>query len=117
MITILEEKRGGWIKLDCERTQFKNYIHNNRLIDMEFKNGVYTWNNKCADAHQIASRLDKFLISDNSIHLGKDLLASILPLSSSDHWPIRLHWQRLGDNVRKPFLFMNHPDFHNLITE
>ena len=121
MITRLEEKRGGWTKLDCESTHFKNYIHNNMLIDMEFNNGIYTWNNKHVDAHQIASWLDRFLISDNAIHLGGDLLASILPLSSSDHWPIRLHWQRLGDNVRRPFRFeafwLNHPDFHNLIIE
>ena len=65
--------------------------------------------------------LDKFLISDNAIHLGGDLLASILPLSGLDHWPIRFHWQRLGDNVHKPFRFeafsLNHPNFHNLITE
>jgi len=121
MITRLEEKRGGRIKLDCESTHFKNYIHNNKLIDMEFNNGFYTWNNKRADAHKIASWLDRFLISDNAIHLGGDLLASILPLSSSDHWPIRHHWQRLGDNVHTPFRFeafwLNHPDFHNLITE
>jgi len=52
---------------------------------MEFNNGIYTWNNKHADAHQIASWLDKFLIYDNAIHLGGDLLASILPLSSLDH--------------------------------
>eukprot|EP00253_Pinus_taeda_P004577 PITA_04577 len=115
MITRLEEKRGGRVKLDCESTHFKNYIHNNRLIDMEFSNGVYTWNNRRIDAHQIASRLDRFLLSDNAIHLGGDLLASILPLSGSDHW------QRSGDNVRRPFRFeafwLNHPYFNNLITE
>jgi len=121
MITRLEEKREGQIKLDCESTHFKNYIHNNKLIDMEFNNGMYTWNKKHADAHQIASRLDRFLISNNTIHLGGDLSASILPLSGSDHWPIRLHWQMLGDNVRRPFRFeafwLNHADFHNLIKE
>jgi len=121
MITRLEEKRGGRIKLDYESMHFKNYILNNMLIDMEFNNGVYTWNNKRADAHQIASQLDRFLISNNAIHLGGDLLASILPLSGSDHWPIMLHWQRLGDNVRRPFRFeafwLNHPNFHNLIIE
>lgn len=91
VITRLEEKIGGRIKLDCESTHLKNYIHNNRIIHMEFNNGVYTWNNKHVDAHQISSRLDKFLISDNIIHLGGYLLASILPLSGADHWPIRLH--------------------------
>lgn len=91
------------------------------LIDMEFNNGIYTWNNKRADAHQIASWLGRFLISDNAIHLGEDLLVSILPLSGSNHWLIRPHWQRPGDNVHNPFHFeafwVNHPDFHNLITE
>jgi len=53
MITRLEEKRGGRIKLDCESMHFKNYIHNNGLIDIEFNNGVYTWNNKHASVRQI----------------------------------------------------------------
>jgi len=75
---------------------------------MEFNNGVYTWNKKRADAHQIASWLDRFLISDNAIHLGGDLLASILPLSD---WTIGLlsftgkDWETMfaGPFTLKPF--------------
>lgn len=81
MITKLEEKRGGRAKLDNESIHFKKFIQDNWLIDMAFNNRIYTWNNKQVGVHQIASRLDHFLLSDNAIHLGQDFSASILPFS------------------------------------
>lgn len=105
MITKLEEKKGGRVKLDNESKGFKEYIQNNWLIDLPFNNGLYTWNNKRSGSQQITSRLDRFLISNNSVHLGSDITTSILPLSGSDHWPISLQWTRPGDAIRKPFIF------------
>lgn len=120
MITKMEEKRGGRNKLDKESNNLKDYIQSNCLIDMPFNNGLFTWNNKRAGSHQIASRLDRFLIFDNAIHLGGDLSASILPLTSSDHWPISLQWSRPGNATRRSFRFeafwMTHPDFVNLVN-
>jgi len=105
MITKWEEKKGGRVKLDSESRGFKDYIQNNWLIDLPFDNGLFTWNNKRSSSQQIESRLDRFLISDNSVHLGGDITASILPLAGSDHWPISLQWTRPGDSIRKPFRF------------
>jgi len=86
---------------------------------MPFNNGIHKWNNRRTGTQKIASRLDKFLLSNNAIHLGGDLSASILPLSGSDRWPISLQWKRLGNNTQRPFHFeafwMMHPDFNNLI--
>ena len=82
MIRKSEEKRGGWAKLDMESTHFKTYIQNNLLIDLPFSNDMHTWNNKCSGSQQIVSKLDCFLISDNAIHIGGDIQASILPLSN-----------------------------------
>eukprot|EP00253_Pinus_taeda_P002878 PITA_02878 len=69
---------------------------------------------------QIASRLDRFLLSDNANHLGGDFAASILPFTGSDHWPISLHWSRPGNNIRRPFhleaFWLTHPDFHQFIN-
>lgn len=116
MITKLEEKKGDNVKLDNERKFFKDYIQNNWLIDFPFD----TWNNKRSGSQQIASRLDKFLILDNSVHLGGNIIASILPLSGSDHWPISLQWTRPRDSIRKPFRFatfwLTHPDFKNIVN-
>jgi len=64
--------------------------------------------------------LDRFLLSDNAIHLGDDFAASILPFSVSDHWPISLQWSRPGNNIRRNFRFeafwLTHPKFHKLIN-
>lgn len=70
MITKLEEKRGGRAKLDLENSHLKEFIQNNLLIDMQFCNEMHTWSNRRAGKHQIASKLDRYLISDNTVHLG-----------------------------------------------
>eukprot|EP00253_Pinus_taeda_P019202 PITA_19202 len=96
MITKLEDKIGGRSRLEPKVDRFKDFIHNASLIDMPFCNGTFTWSNRRGGKHQIASKLDRFLISDNAVHLGGDLTAAILAHSESDHWPIALQWQRPG---------------------
>ena len=85
MLTNSEEKRGGFSKLEQDFIHFKNYIQKNWLIDLPFSNGIHTWNNQCSGSQKITSKLGLFLISDNAIHVGGDIKASILPLSGSDH--------------------------------
>jgi len=101
-----------------ESSHFKDFIQNNLLIDFPFNNGMCTWNNKRSGSQQIASWLDRFLLSDNAIHLG-DFTATILPLSGSDHWPISLQWQRPGNSTRRSFRFevfwLTHTKFNNLV--
>ena len=105
MITRLEEKRGGRPKLETESSLFKNFIQNQQLIDLQFCNGLFTWSNRRTGRQNIASKLDRFLISDNAIHIGGDLSASIIPLPGSDHWQISLQWQRMVQTARRPFRF------------
>eukprot|EP00253_Pinus_taeda_P030389 PITA_30389 len=118
MITKLEEKIGGRNRLDPENSLFRDFIQNSFLIDMPFGNGTFTWSNRRAGKQQIASKLDRFLISDNVVHLGGDLLAAILPHIGSDHWPIALQWQRPGNPTRIPFHFeefwLTHPTFKDM---
>lgn len=120
MITKLEEKKGGRAKLDQDADHFKDFIHNNMLIDMQTPNGMHTWSNRRDGRYQIASKLDRFLITDSAIHLGGDLSASILPHSDSDHWPIALQWHGPGNYTRCPFRFeacwLSHPAFKDFIN-
>eukprot|EP00253_Pinus_taeda_P026887 PITA_26887 len=116
MISTMEEKKGGRCIINRDGSILKDFIQNNWLIDLPSNNDLYTWNNKRAEPMQIASRLDRFLISDNAVHLGGEFIASILPISGSDHWPITLHWNHPGCNTRRPFRFeafwLSHPDFY-----
>jgi len=120
MITRMDERRGGRGKSSQDGTLLLDFIQNNWLIDLPFNNGTFTWDNKQAGNLHIASRLDRFLLSDNAIHLGGDFAASILPFTGSDHWPISLHWSRPGNNTRRPFRFeafwLSHPDFHQFVS-
>eukprot|EP00253_Pinus_taeda_P023386 PITA_23386 len=107
------------MKLEDDNIGFKDFIQSNQLIDIQTSNGTYTWTNKRRGIHNIASRLDRFLISDNVIHLGGDFHASILPQGGSDHWPIMLQWTRPGKHCNRPFRFeafwSTHPDFKEVV--
>ena len=119
MIATMEEKKGGRCRINRDGSILKDFIHNNWLIDLPSNNGLFTWNNKRAEPNQIASRLDRFLISDNATHLGGEFIASILPVSGCDHWPIALHWNRPNNSIRRPFRFeafwLTHLEFHEFI--
>eukprot|EP00253_Pinus_taeda_P028234 PITA_28234 len=115
MITKTEEKLGGRHKLEQEDCHFKDFIQASSLIDMPFCNGTLTWSNRRAGRHQIASKLDRFLLSDNAVHLGGDISSVILAHPGSDHSPIALQWQRPGSTIKRPFIFesfwLTHPNF------
>jgi len=103
IIKTMEEKKGGRIKLEGDSNGLREFIQNNQLMDIQTSNGVFTWTNKRRGTQHIASRLDRFLISDNAIHLGGDFHASIMPQGGSDHWPIMLQWSRPGTGSNRPF--------------
>eukprot|EP00253_Pinus_taeda_P026720 PITA_26720 len=119
MITKIEEKSGGRTRLEPEADRFKDFIRSASLIDLPFCNGTFTWSNRRGGKHQISSKLDRFLISDNAVHLGGDFSAEILAHTGSDHWPIALQWQRPGDRTRRPFRFeafwLTHPAFKDFV--
>lgn len=119
MIAKTEEKRGGSCRINRDGSILKDFIQNNWMIDLPTNNGLFTWNNKSAEPLQVASRLDRFLISDNAVHIGGEFIASILPYSGSDHWPIALNWNRPGKSTKRPFRFeafwLTHPEFHEFI--
>jgi hypothetical protein len=37
------------------------------MVDIKTSNGQFTWNNKRINQHQIATRLDRFLVSESII--------------------------------------------------
>ena len=91
LITSLSEKKGGKRDLDRFQEAFGEILTRSSLLDVETGNGWYTWNNKRGDSHLVASRLDRFLISEDISHGRGEVNSSVLPSARSDHWPIILH--------------------------
>eukprot|EP00253_Pinus_taeda_P027174 PITA_27174 len=119
MIASLEERQGGRCRINRDGSLLKDFINTNWLIDIPTSNGLYTWTNKRVNPMQISSRLDRFLISDNAVHTGGEFIANIVPFFRSDHWPIGLHWNRPGSDIKRPFRFeafwLSHPEFKDFI--
>ena len=65
MIKSLSEKKGGTRSLVRDSIAFHNFINNMRLVDTETSNGIFTWNSKRGGVAQMASKLDRFIISED----------------------------------------------------
>jgi endonuclease/exonuclease/phosphatase family metal-dependent hydrolase len=113
-----EEKRGGTQRLDQDSGKFRDLIYHLNLIDIETRNGTFTWSNKRFGSQQISCTLDRFLVSETLMLEGPSIDANILPKSSSDHWPVQLWIDTIATPKYKPFqfekLWLTHPDFSEL---
>ena len=85
MIRSLTEKKGGIRQLGRDSIAFQNFIMNMGLVDTEALNGTFTWNNNMGGASQVASKLDRFLITEDLFLSGLAMSASILPFGGLDH--------------------------------
>eukprot|EP00253_Pinus_taeda_P017343 PITA_17343 len=105
LIRSLDEKKGGLRRRDHFMDSFNDVIEELRLVDIQSINGVYTWNNRRGGKNQIASRLDRFLVSEAIMKLDVFVEAKILPSLGSDHWPIRLEIDMKKTQGKRPFRF------------
>ena len=63
----------------------------NPLVDLETRDGWFTWNKRRGGENLVASRFDRFLVSENIVQGYEEIRASVLPVAGSDHWPISLN--------------------------
>ena len=65
MITSLKQKKGVMRHLEIDSLAFCQLIQDLKLVDIDTNDGIYTWNNKRGGKNQVASRLDRYLLSEN----------------------------------------------------
>jgi exonuclease III len=118
MILTLEEKTGGLKRLEPDSARFKSLIEQLKMVDLETRNGIFTWSNKRIGPQHVACRLDRFLVSEALLESDQALEANILPKSGSDHWPIVFCLDPGLPARPKPFRFekfwLTHPNFDQL---
>lgn len=121
MITTLLEKKGGLRKLSRDAEAFATFIETAKLVDVFPKSGSFTWNNRRGGDKLIASRLDRFLISESIIMDGTTVESDILPSGGSDHWPISLIVEVSSTPRNGPFRFekfwLDHPNFQEMVNK
>jgi len=115
MLKSLTEKKGGTRTLSRDSVAFQYFLTNMKLVDMEPNNGIFTWNNKRGGSSQVASTLDRFIISEELLLMGSSLTTLILPFGGSNHWHIQLEASLFSKPRNNPFMFENawltHSDF------
>lgn len=105
LIRTLDEKKGGIRRTDQFMDMFNDIIAEQRLVDMQTINGIFTWNNRRGGKNRLASRLDRFLLSESIMNRDVFLEAKIMRALGSDHWPIRLEIDIKKNSGKKPFRF------------
>eukprot|EP00253_Pinus_taeda_P007550 PITA_07550 len=78
MIRSLSEKKGGTRALNKDSSAFQSFSKNMKLVDIETNNGLCTWNNKRGGDSQVASKIDKFMISEELMLLDKEIIAEFI---------------------------------------
>jgi len=121
MIRTTEEKKGGIRRIYQNMEEFNEMITEQRLVDISTINGIHTWNNQRGGRNQIASRLDRFLLSEQIMNRDVFVEAKIIPAMGSDHWPIRLEIDIKKNSSKKPFRFesfwLRNPQFLPKVEE
>eukprot|EP00253_Pinus_taeda_P032924 PITA_32924 len=97
MIKSLSEKKVGTKVLSKDYLKFQTFTDIMKLVDIVTSNGIFTWNNKRGGESQVASKLDRFMISKDLMLNNKEISARILPLGGSDHWSVHLEVQIIED--------------------
>ena len=92
-----------------------------KLVDIATSNGIFTWNNKRGGKSQVASKLDRFMISEDLMLNNNEISTRNLPFGGSNHWLIHLEVQSIGTPRNRPFRFENislsHLDFNSNIDK
>jgi len=84
---------------------FRDTIEGLHLVDIPTINGAFTWNKRRGGPQLVASRMDRFLVSEQVISRDIFLEASILPGLGLDHWPIRMELDLKAGPKNRPFRF------------
>ena len=101
--------------LDKCREDFRETLLNSSLVDLETGDGWFTWNNRRGGWHLVASRLDRFLVTESIVSQVGEIRENVIPAAGSDHWPVCLSWEGVADQLLKPFRFeqfwLEHKEF------
>jgi len=114
------EKSGGNFQSDPFKDKLELIMEVNNLMDIQPRNGKYTWNNKRLGPGNIKEQLDIFLIHDN-ITLDFNLVTSqIIPSVASNHKPIAIKFGESKKFGPLPFrynpLWINSKNVRNLVA-
>jgi ribonuclease HI/exonuclease III len=117
-----DEKIGGICPPARTIQDFSSFLLDNDFLDVIPDSGGYTWTNKKMGFHQIAERLDRFLISQLWRIQNYSISSAILSFAGSDHFPIELliNLPSLAHHNHKPSfkfeeMWFRHPQFHHLL--
>src|SRR5699024_1718674 len=77
--SLLEKKRGTTI-VSRDSLSYNSITEDMKMVDSEMQNGLFTWNNKRGDNAQVASKLDRFFISEKLMLTNSENICKCCPI-------------------------------------
>lgn len=115
------EKFGGGPPFEHKMSIFNNFLNSCSLLGLGYVEPPFAWTNGRHGNHIIKSCIDRAHANFQWVSLFPDSKVFHLPRPRSDHCLILLKTQTDNSIGQRPFRFesmwMNHPDFKNLVTE
>ena len=106
--TLALEEKAGWSKKNSKTMDdFREFVNDNKLIDVVTSNGFFTWLNQRENFTRFSERLDKFLINSGWFELDFRVESLIIPMSLSNHYPIKLNVSSSSMKSKSCFRFQN----------
>lgn len=120
VVTRAHERSSGHLIHATPSEDFKDFIAQRDLFDIEGTGNKYTWATRRSNRY-IAARLDRSLASQNFLNLWTNVELLILPIICSDHSPLRLRLAAAVPNTPRAFRFQDmwtmHDSFQKVVRD
>lgn len=103
----LDEISGGSLDWNQGMTDFKNFIFDSRIVDLNFTGAYFSWWDSNITT-PIQKKLDRVLVNDSWLHQFPFSSATFQPRGLSDHSPALVSMGRLMERLKKPFQIYQH---------
>lgn len=119
-LILSHERSSGRITHATPSDEFKNFIAQRDLFDIEGTGNKFTWATR-RNSGYMAAHLDRALASQGFLNLWDDVELLILPMLCSDHSPLRLQAARKITTSPRLLRFQNmwtlHEQFHAMVKD
>ncbi|XP_026416384.1 uncharacterized protein LOC113311798 [Papaver somniferum] len=117
----MEEKKGGIPIKEVYINEFRSWISDNRLVEVDSLGKKYTWSNRQKGSRRIVSKHDRAMVNEAWFFKYENWRCKALPRICSDHSPLIGFAFQSSRPKRAPFriqkMWMLHPSFMNLVKE
>ncbi|XP_019246270.1 PREDICTED: uncharacterized protein LOC109225918 [Nicotiana attenuata] len=104
----------------AEIQDFGGFCFNTKVTEISWSGNYFTWANGQMGGDRVTSRIDRAMGNGDWMMKYGHITVEVGDPFISDHSPLTIKFQRLNNDIKVPFKFMNvwadHDEFQNIVT-